>query len=593
MTFLTLRKLPHRINMVWLLMLIPLAAVTAFSVALLLRLPDFAKSFSNYADIHKQGDALSRVLERARNDHIVINEGRDPSMVTHFKTNIAELRQGVKTLVEHPEFKDFARDATELDEMAAEYAAAVDESNAMFALVAANELPSGINTLRSDLQVALDPVFISTANRIFEINQDFGCQSRLASSQEFRERIEALRLRLDKLPLSVVDALRIQSNINTIRGQFAKLLLVCQDLERAQETADNSYAALDEALASFLNRIDASILVRIDAYIDSETNVLAALSAVVLVVFLGGFAATLVFSARFGRQLNAVIRSIRDIARGQRSAEVPFLGSNDEFGEIATHVEQFRKNAIVLDEAVVAARGANEAKTQFLAAVSHELRTPLNAILGFSEVMRDGTFGALPSIYRSYAMDIHTSGQSLLDQISQILDLSKVELGRQDVDLVENDIVGIVEIALRRLERKIAAMGLSVSWHHSQNQVVVFDRGHLVQVVTNVLDNAVKYNRAGGTIGIDISLIGDHVRLEISDTGDGMEEKEIARAHEPFVQFGGAKDSLQGVGLGLSIVTKLLEINRGNMIITSNKHIGTRVAIWMAAARKLGERSVA
>jgi len=593
MSFLTLRKLPHRINMVWLLMLIPLAAVTAFSVALLLRLPDFAKSFSYYADIHKQGDAISRALEQARNYHIVLNDGRDPSMITHFKTNVAELRQGVKTLVEHPEFKDFARHATEIDGMAAEYAAAVDESNMLLALVATNELPSGINTLRSDLQLALDPVFIRTANRIFEINQDFGCQSRLASSQEFRERIETLRLRLDRLPLSIVDALRIQSNINTIRGQFARLLLVCQDLERAQETADNSYAALDEALASFLNRIDASILVRIDDYINSETNVLAALSAVVLVVFLGGFVATLEFSARFGRQLNAVIRSIRDIARGQRNAEVPFLGAKDEFGEIATHVEQFRKNAIVLDEAIIAARGANEAKTQFLAAVSHELRTPLNAILGFSEVMRDGTFGALPSIYRSYAKDIHTSGQSLLEQISQILDLSKVELGRQDVDPVENDIVGIVEVALRRLERKIAAKGLTVSWHHSQNQVVVFDRGHLIQVVTNVLDNAVKYDKAGGTIGIDIALIGDHVRLEISDTGVGMEEKEIARAHEPFVQFGGVNDSLQGVGLGLSIVTKLLEINRGNMRITSDKHIGTRVAIWMVAARALGERGVA
>jgi len=579
-----LHKLPHRINMIWVLMLIPLTAVTLFSAALIVRLPDFTRSFTAHWDYHKESDVLSRALVRARNAQVLLDESANPEHLIVFNASIGEVRASLRGLMSEHTFTPLSNEAKAVDAGAAAYAAAGADASAAISAVFSEDLQTSVNQLRANLQIVLDPPFIEATNRIWDITQVFSCHSRLEASREFRDRIEFLRQRIDGLPLAFDAKITLQSTVNNVRGEFAELLLACQDLEHAREDAEAAYATVNGALTTFVDKLDALILASIDSYIASETNILLILSAVVLVIFMLGFAATLVFSARFGRQLSAISQAIRAIATGQRQTEVPFLGSKDELGELAAYVEQFRVNALKLDDAVVEARTANEAKSQFLAAVSHELRTPLNAILGFSEVIRDGAFGPVPPRYSEYAGDIYASGETLLDQISQILDLSKVELGRQDIVPVGNDLMALLQIALRRFERKIQAKNIKVLYRTHSTANVLFDRSHLLQVVSNILDNAVKYNVHNGTITLAIVAGATRSALTISDTGIGMDNDEIKRAHEPFIQFAPVADSLQGVGLGLSIVSRLLEANGGEISIVSRKEVGTEVTLLLKSS---------
>jgi signal transduction histidine kinase len=242
---------------------------------------------------------------------------------------------------------------------------------------------------------------------------------------------------------------------------------------------------------------------------------------------------------------------------------------------------------------MIEAQQANRAKSRFLATVSHELRTPLNAILGFAEVIRDGLIGPLPSRYREYGKYIHASGDLLQAQISQILDLSKIEQGELEVDRTTNDIKELLNASLRRFERRIAERSLRVEMNVQPHLRVCFDRGHLMQVVTNILDNAIKYNVDGGLVSIAAAAEHDDAEIVISDTGIGMSDGETARAHEPFVQFAATRDSLQGVGLGLSIVARLIEANGARMTIRSRKGEGTHVCIALQVAREERKRGIA
>jgi hypothetical protein len=146
--------------------------------------------------------------------------------------------------------------ATVVSKAAADYALAVQDSSATLLRITSNQLSSNIDMLRSDLQVAADPAFIASATRILEIDKNYGCQSWLASSREFRDLVEALRLRLDELALPVDAKIRIQNNINSTRGHFAEILLSCQDLERARTAASESYGAVDTAMSALITKVD-------------------------------------------------------------------------------------------------------------------------------------------------------------------------------------------------------------------------------------------------------------------------------------------------------------------------------------------------
>jgi len=232
---------------------------------------------------------------------------------------------------------------------------------------------------------------------------------------------------------------------------------------------------------------------------------------------------------------------------------------------------------------------ANHAKSQFLASMSHELRTPLNAIIGFSEMILAELFGPVGSHkYMEYLRDIHDSGEHLLELITDILDMSKIESGTLELHDVDLEISAVVEacrkLILNRAQDKKITLTAELP---SPSPVVHVDSVRLKQIIINLLTNAVKYTPAGG----DIAMIVDYganggLYLTIADTCIGMSAEDIPRALEPFAQVSDIMSSVrEGVGLGLYLTRTLVEMHGGRLGIESQPGQGTEVTVHLPATR--------
>lgn len=241
------------------------------------------------------------------------------------------------------------------------------------------------------------------------------------------------------------------------------------------------------------------------------------------------------------------------------------------------------------DEARRRAEAANLAKSRFLATMSHELRTPLNAILGFSEIMKDEVLGAMNNKnYRSYAEDIHGSGQHLLNLINEILDLSRIEAGRHELHEEPLFLDDVVEEAGTMM--KVRAKAKSISLHHTHEPDlprVWADERALRQVVLNLLSNAVKFTPVGGEVRIMVGPTSDGGQyVSIKDSGPGIPEEEIPTVLEAFGQGSHAiKTAEPGTGLGLSIVQALVNMHDGKFALKSKLGEGTEVTVTLPRAR--------
>ncbi|HEX5935125.1 MAG TPA: HAMP domain-containing sensor histidine kinase [Pseudorhizobium sp.] len=243
------------------------------------------------------------------------------------------------------------------------------------------------------------------------------------------------------------------------------------------------------------------------------------------------------------------------------------------------------------DEARRRAEEANLAKSRFLASMSHELRTPLNAILGFSEVMNAEVLGPLANpTYREYAGDIHRSGQHLLDLINEILDLSRIEAGRYDLN---EDALSLLEIAEDCIGMvQLRASGKSISIHQqfepSLPQIWA-DEKAIRQVVLNLLSNAVKFTPQGGEITVKVGwTAGGGQYVAINDNGPGIPEEEIPIVLSAFGQGSIAiKSAEQGTGLGLPIVQAILAKHDGRFVLRSKLREGTEAIAILPATRVL------
>ncbi|MFC3693179.1 PAS domain-containing sensor histidine kinase [Chenggangzhangella methanolivorans] len=228
---------------------------------------------------------------------------------------------------------------------------------------------------------------------------------------------------------------------------------------------------------------------------------------------------------------------------------------------------------------------ASKAKSDFLANISHELRTPLNAILGFSEIMVSGLFGPLGSEkYAEYAGDIRESGQYLLDVISDILDMSKIEAGRFMIARETVDIDKVVMDAMRVITPKAEEKSIALRAEAACGVTVEVDRRALKQILLNLLSNAVKFTPAGGRVTIRTRSVGDAMNLYIEDTGIGISKDAIEKLGRPFEQVENQfSKSHKGSGLGLAIARSLAELHGGSMRIRSTVGVGTVVLIRLPA----------
>lgn len=253
----------------------------------------------------------------------------------------------------------------------------------------------------------------------------------------------------------------------------------------------------------------------------------------------------------------------------------------------------WKKTETELVQAREAAERASAQKSEFLANISHEIRTPLNAILGFSEVMKARRFGAIENDkYSGYVNDIHSSGEHLLSLINDLLDLSKVEAGKLELNFASVDLGEVVTQCVKLLSdsAKEARVIVRTSVQDGLPNVVA-DQRSMRQITLNLLSNAIKFTDGGGQVIVSARLEkSGNVSLKVKDTGRGMSEADVERAMEPFRQVEPVSgDGILGTGLGLPLTKALAEANRASFQISSEPKIGTVVEIVFPTTRVLAE----
>ncbi|MET4683878.1 sensor histidine kinase [Brevundimonas faecalis] len=233
-----------------------------------------------------------------------------------------------------------------------------------------------------------------------------------------------------------------------------------------------------------------------------------------------------------------------------------------------------------LDAARVEAEAQNASKTRFLANMSHELRTPLNAVLGFSDIMRQRLFGSLPDRYAEYADSIHEAGGHLLDLINDVLDVSRIEAARYELNLERFDVRETVSAAMALVRVQADDKGVDLAAVMPGEALTVSaDRRAVKQILLNLLSNAVKFTPSGGAVTVTAEALDQVLELSVADTGVGVAPEDLARLGRPFEQAGGAEQRAQGTGLGLSLVRALAELHQGTMSVDSTLGEGTAVVV--------------
>jgi len=242
------------------------------------------------------------------------------------------------------------------------------------------------------------------------------------------------------------------------------------------------------------------------------------------------------------------------------------------------------------DQLRVKAETASKAKSEFLAVMSHELRTPLNAILGFTEVMKLRLFGAIGSErYGSYIEDIHHSAKHLLNIVTDILDLSKAEVGKLSLEEGETNVCDTLDECLRLLREWAGEKGVRMSLDLSRVEALIIygDARLIKQVVLNLLSNAIKFTPAGGSVSVAPEIAEDgRLLIAFKDTGIGIAESDLDAVLEPFVQVESAFARKHGgTGLGLPLAKKIMELHGGGIVLRSTLGAGTTVTLSFPAKR--------
>ncbi len=288
------------------------------------------------------------------------------------------------------------------------------------------------------------------------------------------------------------------------------------------------------------------------------------------------------------------IRGDGSIFHAEVNAHYGELDSNRFLVLTARDISAQLRAESALREAKEEAEYANMAKSRFLANVSHELRTPLNAVIGFAEMIESCLYGPLgDERYGDYARDIQDSGRHLLQLITDLLDLSRIEVGAFDLNEEAIDLAELTASAIKLVEGYAGRARIAIeNCVDAEAPKLYADPLRIKQALINLLMNGVKFNRDGGAVRVSVSEVEDGgIAVEVSDTGIGIRHDVIPHILEPF---GRSDDPLirshEGAGLGLHLVKNLVEVHGGEIRIESDPGIGTRIRLRFPEHRVIRNR---
>ncbi len=281
--------------------------------------------------------------------------------------------------------------------------------------------------------------------------------------------------------------------------------------------------------------------------------------------------------------VRAMDARFNELAAGDFSKRID-VSNRDELGELASNLN---RTSAELGRLYQQVETANKHKSEFLANMSHELRTPLNAIIGFSEVMIERLFGEINEKQAEYLNDIHASGKHLLSLINEILDLSKIEAGRMELETSTFDLAGAVADALTLIRERAQRHGILLGQQVDSNLgEIVADERKFKQVLLNLLSNAVKFTPDGGRIDVTARRAEDSALIAVRDSGIGIAPEDQAAVFEEFRQVGlDSTRKQEGTGLGLALTKKFVELHGGRIWLESEPGKGSTFTFTIPVKR--------
>jgi signal transduction histidine kinase/ActR/RegA family two-component response regulator len=354
------------------------------------------------------------------------------------------------------------------------------------------------------------------------------------------------------------------------------------------------------AESTLVQTLNSAVSLQEAATPDSSGKLDSSLS-VALAIGVAGLVMTLLVLAVFGNDIvRSVAAPIRRLAAGAKrlgsgdlTTRVPETGVEDvkalarSLNSMAISLAATRKTLDSQQAQLSSSRAetnrANTAKNEFLSRMSHELRTPLNAILGFAQLLE---LDELDSRQRDNVAHIVSGGQHLLNLINEVLEISRIETGSmspaiEPVNAAEIVREGIELVSPLAAQRKIA---LSASIDTQADVWIAADRQRLKQILLNLLANAVKYNRDGGSVTVRIKSLAGRGRIEVTDTGQGIPQDQLPKLFVPFERLGAESTGVEGTGLGLVLALRLAEAMDGTLGVESQPWIGSTFHIELPLA---------
>jgi len=267
---------------------------------------------------------------------------------------------------------------------------------------------------------------------------------------------------------------------------------------------------------------------------------------------------------------------IEDIT-ARKEAELQLIRLNTELED------RVRQRTEELHTANLSLEKASKLKDEFLASMSHELRTPLTGVLGLSEALQKGVYGPLNDKQLNILYTVEEGGRHLLNLINDILDLSKIEAGKTELQYSLAEASEVCQASLRMVKQIAVSRNQTVTFTQNQPDLVIYvDPRRFKQILVNLLGNAVKFTPEHGTLGLEVTADeeNDMVHFTVWDNGIGIEEKNIGKLFQPFIQLDSSLSrSYTGTGLGLSLVKRLTELHGGHVTVTSETGKGSRFTV--------------